>query len=35
MKINPEDWQAAIFLPIEGFVGATKEQVFRDSRSKF
>ena len=35
MKVNPEDWQAAIFLPIENFVGATKEQVFRDSRSKF
>ena len=35
LKVNPEDWQAAIFLPIENFVGATKEQVFRDSRSKF
>ena len=35
LKVNPADWQAAIFLPIENFVGATKEQVFRDSRSKF
>ena len=35
MKVNPEDWKAAIFLPVEGFVGATKEAVFRDSRSKF
>jgi hypothetical protein len=35
LKINPEDWQASIFLPIESFVGATKEQVFRDSSSIF
>lgn len=34
MKINPEDWKAAIFLPLEAFVGATKEEVFRDTRSK-
>lgn len=35
MKVNPDDWKAAIFLPIEAFKGATKEQVFADSRSKF
>jgi hypothetical protein len=34
MKINPADWKAAIFLPVEAFVGATKESVFRDTRSK-
>lgn len=34
MKINPTDWKAAIFLPVEAFVGATKETVFRDTRSK-
>jgi hypothetical protein len=34
MKINPVDWKAAIFLPVEAFVGATKESVFRDTRSK-
>jgi hypothetical protein len=34
MKINPSDWKAAVFLPIEGFVGATREAVFRDTRGK-
>jgi hypothetical protein len=32
-KVNPEDWKAAIFLPIENFQGATKDKVFRDSRA--
>jgi len=31
-KVNPVDWKAAIFLPIENFTGATKSQVFADSR---
>lgn len=31
-KVNPEDWKATIFLPIENFVGANKDKVFRDSR---
>jgi hypothetical protein len=35
MKINPEDWKAAIFLPVEQFKKATKNEVFADSRSKF
>jgi hypothetical protein len=35
LKINPEDWKTAVFLPVEAFKGATKEQVFADSRSKF
>lgn len=34
MKINPSDWKAAVFLSIEGFVGATREAVFRDTRGK-
>lgn len=32
-KVNPEDWKAAIFLPIENFQGATKDEVFRKSRA--
>lgn len=35
MKINPTDWKAVIFLPIESFEKATKQEVFRDSRSKY
>jgi len=31
-KVNPEDWKAAIFLPIENFKGASKNKVFADSR---
>ncbi len=31
-KVNPEDWKATIFLPIENFMGANKDKVFRDSR---
>jgi hypothetical protein len=34
MRINPSDWKAAVFLPVEAFVGATKESVFRDTRGK-
>ena len=32
VKVNPEDWNTAIFLPVEQFVGAGKSKVFRDSR---
>ena len=35
MKINPADWKSAIFLPLEAFQKKTKEEVFRDSRSKY
>jgi hypothetical protein len=35
MKINPIDWKSAIFLPLEAFQKKTKEEVFRDSRSKY
>jgi hypothetical protein len=34
MKINPKDWKATIFLPVEGFIGASKDVVFRNTRSK-
>tara|TARA_R110002074_G_scaffold123683_1_gene259453 strand:- start:72326 stop:72898 length:573 start_codon:yes stop_codon:yes gene_type:complete len=32
LKINPQDWKAAIFLPVENFKGASKAQVYTDSR---
>lgn len=32
VKVNPEDWRTAIFLPVEQFVGASKQKVFTDSR---
>jgi len=32
-KVNPQDWQSTIFLPIDNFVGATKNKVFTDSRA--
>ena len=32
-KVNPADWKATIFLPVDNFVGATKQEVFRDSRA--
>lgn len=35
LKINPIDWKTVIFLPLEQFQKKTKEEVFRDSRSKY
>jgi hypothetical protein len=35
LKINPIDWKTVIFLPLEQFQKKTKDEVFRDSRSKF
>ena len=35
MKVNPIDWKAVIFLPIESFAKVNKQEVFRDSRSKY
>lgn len=32
LKVNPEDWKAAIMLPIETFQGATKTLVFQKSK---
>jgi len=34
IKVNPEDWKAAIFLPIEQFQGASKQRIYRDSRAR-
>ena len=31
-KINPEDWATAMMLPVETFVGASKHEVWLDSR---
>lgn len=33
LKVNPEDWRTAIFLPVEQFEGASKQSVFNDSRA--
>lgn len=33
-KIHPEDWATALLLPVERFVGATKEEVWKNSRKK-
>lgn len=32
LKINPQDWKASIFLPVENFQGASKQKVYKDSR---
>lgn len=34
-KIEPEHWVTAMMLPVERFVGANKEKVWRDSRKAF
>jgi hypothetical protein len=31
IEIEPSNWEIALFLPVEMFVGATKEQVHRES----
>jgi len=32
IKILPDYWASALFLPVESFVGATKQQVWKESR---
>lgn len=32
LRVNPEDWKAAIMLPIETFVGGDKQDVYDDSK---
>jgi hypothetical protein len=32
LKVNPQDWKAAIFLPIDDFQKASAAKVHRDSR---
>lgn len=34
MYIRPEEWDVALFLPCESFVGASKTQVWSDSKTK-
>jgi hypothetical protein len=34
LEITPQDWKTVSLLPIEGFVGAKKETVFRHSRQR-
>lgn len=35
MEVPPEEWDIALFLPLERFVGATRRQVWLDSRKKY
>lgn len=35
VKIEPKDWVTAMMLPVERFVGAGKDKVWRDSRKVF
>lgn len=35
LRINADEWDIAIFLPVESFIGATKQKVFSDSRKKY
>jgi hypothetical protein len=32
--IEPTEWEMALFLPIDRFVGANKTRVYRDSRDR-
>jgi hypothetical protein len=34
VRVPPEDWDIALFLPVERFKGASKEQVWADSRKR-
>ncbi|NDG29042.1 hypothetical protein EB118_02950 [bacterium] len=34
LYVDPNQWETALFLPLERFVGATKQQVWKDSRKK-
>jgi len=35
LRIDANEWDIAIFLPVESFIGATKQKVFSDSRKKY
>jgi hypothetical protein len=32
LRIDANEWDIAIFLPVESFIGATKQKVFSDSK---
>lgn len=34
IEVNPQNWKAAIFLPVQNFVGATERTVYRDTMEK-
>jgi hypothetical protein len=34
VKVDPVDWETAVFLPVESFVGAKKTIVWKDSRRR-
>lgn len=34
LYVDPKQWETALFLPLERFVGATKTQVWKDSRKR-
>jgi hypothetical protein len=35
LRIEASEWDIAIFLPVESFIGASKQKVFSDSRKKY
>ena len=35
MEVPPEEWEYALFLPLERFVGARKSEIWLDARKKF
>lgn len=35
LRIESNEWEIAIFLPVESFIGASKQQVFKESRKKY
>lgn len=35
LRIDANEWDIAIFLPVESFIGARKQKVFSDSRKKY
>jgi len=35
LRIDANEWDIAIFLPVESFIGATKQKVFANSRKKY
>ena len=35
VPIDPMEWDMAAFLPVESFVGASKERIWKESRTKF
>ena len=35
MEVPPDEWEIALFLPLERFVGASKRKVWRDTRKNY